>query len=655
MIRRRLFLGAIIIILILTSGCLDMAVTTSVDPAGDIEKYQISLTMTSAVYSMMDEAAKQTGHSSFKDSILHPGTTTTGLNTELDYEERWSKEDNRVTVTLTAKHPNEVKSGNGISVERSGEYLIFRQDMSSQTPSTGSSSKSPYTDQFEKMFSVSYYLTMPGEIIESNADTINGNTAEWHRTTTKMPSVYAKSKISLLPIYTLIGIGALVLVGVGLYMVGFQRRRRTRTYSERDPEIFSHRYQQTPQRVSKPRFEMRAPVSTQPGTDLVNHTVRYVPHIQTKSPDVGKKDNSNTILKYLLIVGTVLLVGLIGASTVESFLGGTTSPQSGLGAAPEITPTAIPTTLPKLTVVARVIPTQSARTLNPYSVDPASITPNPFATRYVAPGYRRGDQSTGESTVSSDRAGIVVYVTPYPLVSVTPIIVGTTPSRSVPKSPTTTSTTVKAKTPTVSPSASPSTPPSSPPDVKGPPCICDTDTYNCGDPLAATCFGYCLAQGKGDIHRLDADNDGTPCEGDSKTPTPNIPAPEIVTTTITTIPPPEEKTYTINVLSEGYGSVSPSGQVTVNAGEDVTFQMVPDPNVVTPGATQSGHSVYNLVQIDPVSMEIPSYADPSRDPGTWGPGTGSPQDSFTPSYTFKNVQSDHTLRVIFYRGPLITC
>jgi len=652
---RRLFLGTIVSILILTSGCLDMAVTTSVNPTGDIEKYQISLTMTGAVYSMMDEAAKQTGYSSFKDSILHPRTTTSGLNTELDYQEQWSKEDNRVTVTLTAKHPNEVKSGNGVSVERSGDYLIFRQEMSTQTPSTGSSSESPYAGQFEKMFSVSYYLTMPGEIIESNADTINGNTAEWHRTTTKMPSVYAKSKISLLPGYTLIGIGALGLVGFGLFIVGFQRRRRARTFLKRDPEVYSHSFHQTPQRVSNTQLETLTPLSAQPRTGPVNHTVRYVPHIHTKSPDVaGNKDNSNTILKYLLIGGTVLLVGLVSASMVESFLGGATPPKSGLGVVPEITPTVIPTPMPKLTVVARVIPTQSARTLNPYSVDPASITPNPFATRYVAPGYRRGDQSTGESTVSSDRAGIVAYVTPYPLVSVTPIIVDTTPPHSIPTSPITTSTTVKPKTPTVSPSSSPSTPSSSPPDVNVPPCVCDTDTYNCGDPLAATCFGYCLAQGKGDIHGLDADNDEKPCEGDSKTPTPKTPTPEIVTTTITTIPPPEEKTYTINVLSEGYGSVSPSGPVTVNAGEDVTFQMVHDPNVVTPGATQSGYFVYNLVQIDPASMEIPSYADPNRDPGTWDPNTGFP-GSFTPSYTFKNVQSDHTLRVIFYRSPLMIC
>ena len=49
-----------------------------------------------------------------------------------------------------------------------------------------------------------------------------------------------------------------------------------------------------------------------------------------------------------------------------------------------------------------------------------------------------------------------------------------------------------------------------------PVCECYADLYNCADfatqAEAQACYEFCLAQGAGDIHRLDADNDGAACE-----------------------------------------------------------------------------------------------------------------------------------------------
>ncbi len=48
-------------------------------------------------------------------------------------------------------------------------------------------------------------------------------------------------------------------------------------------------------------------------------------------------------------------------------------------------------------------------------------------------------------------------------------------------------------------------------------CSCSGDTLNCGDfssqASAQACFDYCMGQGRGDIHKLDGDNDGIACEG----------------------------------------------------------------------------------------------------------------------------------------------
>lgn len=47
-------------------------------------------------------------------------------------------------------------------------------------------------------------------------------------------------------------------------------------------------------------------------------------------------------------------------------------------------------------------------------------------------------------------------------------------------------------------------------------CDCSGDTLNCGDlkthARAQACFDYCMSLGRGDVHRLDQDNDGIACE-----------------------------------------------------------------------------------------------------------------------------------------------
>ena len=49
-----------------------------------------------------------------------------------------------------------------------------------------------------------------------------------------------------------------------------------------------------------------------------------------------------------------------------------------------------------------------------------------------------------------------------------------------------------------------------------PVCLCSANLYNCSDfatqAEAQTCYDFCLSEGAGDIHQLDADNDGIACE-----------------------------------------------------------------------------------------------------------------------------------------------
>ena len=74
------------------------------------------------------------------------------------------------------------------------------------------------------------------------------------------------------------------------------------------------------------------------------------------------------------------------------------------------------------------------------------------------------------------------------------------------------------------PTAKPTLPPPPPPvlPTQPPPsggsavCNCSGNIYNCSafntHRQAQACYEYCISQGRGDIHRLDGDNDGSACE-----------------------------------------------------------------------------------------------------------------------------------------------
>jgi micrococcal nuclease len=68
--------------------------------------------------------------------------------------------------------------------------------------------------------------------------------------------------------------------------------------------------------------------------------------------------------------------------------------------------------------------------------------------------------------------------------------------------------------PTAMPTSAPAVVPTSPPPAAV--CDCSGNIYNCSDfathAQAQACYEYCISQGRGDIHRLDGDNDGVACE-----------------------------------------------------------------------------------------------------------------------------------------------
>ena len=85
-----------------------------------------------------------------------------------------------------------------------------------------------------------------------------------------------------------------------------------------------------------------------------------------------------------------------------------------------------------------------------------------------------------------------------------------------PPTPTHTLTPTATVTPTRRPTRTPTTTPTATPTTAPAPCACYANLYNCSDfstqAEAQACYDHCIAQGAGDIHRLDADHDGIACE-----------------------------------------------------------------------------------------------------------------------------------------------
>ncbi len=135
----------------------------------------------------------------------------------------------------------------------------------------------------------------------------------------------------------------------------------------------------------------------------------------------SRRPSSDRGLKIALTSGFVLLIVLVVWTALASSPG-LLPVTLTIGATPSPTATDIPVpTLPATTTratMATAAPTRTAGTLSPYSVDPDSITPNPYATRYVAPGYRQtlGAPAPAATPPESGAGSIMVLVTPYPLV-----------------------------------------------------------------------------------------------------------------------------------------------------------------------------------------------------------------------------------------------
>ena len=251
---------------VLFCGCLTVEVHSKVDVDATVSSYSFNLTTNQFVYDALKESAKEQGYATLRESLLsqtEPGT--------IEYSEVWDGD--TVTIRMDSLRPTQLLDPGNWTVQKVDGYMIYRDARFVSNESTDDSEElvdesdefvddSDWLDNGSDEFiddsdwlgnesdefiddsdwlgneaddlgdallsgvSLHYYLEMPGKIVDTNANTVNGNKAEWHLTGTDVftTEIYAKSEV---PALALPGFSALAaLAGLACALVCLYRKNR---------------------------------------------------------------------------------------------------------------------------------------------------------------------------------------------------------------------------------------------------------------------------------------------------------------------------------------------------------------------------------------------------------------------------------------------
>lgn len=185
---KKIVLGLALVLMVLFSGCITISYDAKVNKSGGIEKYNMTLDTNSHVYSALNSQFLEEDGKSMRDGVISKGA---------EYKEVWDGDNVKIQISGLPSQ--------NASVEKTKDYIIYTDPIGE----LGSYDKSEEDEEdifgmneaMDSAIKVHYYLEMPNKIIDSNADYIEGNKAEWHMlNSTSIRDVYAKCETpSLLP------------------------------------------------------------------------------------------------------------------------------------------------------------------------------------------------------------------------------------------------------------------------------------------------------------------------------------------------------------------------------------------------------------------------------------------------------------------------
>jgi len=179
-----------VIFLIVSSGCINMQMTYQVKVNTDtsVENPKISLTLDRAGYNLLKLSATGQGYSSVRE-LIQANISKTFDSNDIDYDEEWNQDTGKVTITIERKGKFYPSADSKISIIKK-ENLIGYRDLTYYTEQQPDSTNQYYDQQQSEALAnymlsgitLNYYIEMPGKIVNTSANVVKDNKAEWHLT-----------------------------------------------------------------------------------------------------------------------------------------------------------------------------------------------------------------------------------------------------------------------------------------------------------------------------------------------------------------------------------------------------------------------------------------------------------------------------------------
>ncbi len=202
---KRFLLILMLLCAVALSGCMSFNVDSKVSSGGAIKSYKMVINTSPTVHSTLVDRAEEEGYSTVGEYLT--SSFKDNLECEANYDQVLRGD--TVSYTLEATNCEPVEGGNISIYEEDGKLVYEDKSFVNEDVPQGE-----IADRLLSDMTLDYHLEMPGEITDSNADKVEGNTAEWHLSGTDVmkTSIYARSELPLLPGFQLVlGAAGLIL------------------------------------------------------------------------------------------------------------------------------------------------------------------------------------------------------------------------------------------------------------------------------------------------------------------------------------------------------------------------------------------------------------------------------------------------------------
>jgi hypothetical protein len=152
--------------LLLLSGCAEVAVDTTVAGDGTVESYEANVEMSPSTFETLQSTAEDEGYDSVERYLLR------GVNESraesISYDQSLG-DDGNATIQLRLESWDPGPSSGVETTVEDGNVTFTDQQFVEESSPLGS----------QRGYSLNYTVTMPTNVTDSNADTVEGATATW--------------------------------------------------------------------------------------------------------------------------------------------------------------------------------------------------------------------------------------------------------------------------------------------------------------------------------------------------------------------------------------------------------------------------------------------------------------------------------------------